>query len=425
MNSKEKAVVILSIALATPISLFSYAETGLPISIAVSILGCFLVPKYRNHKVGIAYVSAISLSFLAFLYSSIAVAGEIKIAPVISVVFFFMPAGSFFLGAFVMDSKEKLSLFIKTYSYFFLGSFFLYVTSVLLFNNAVVRSEGTMNGSILGMPIYGAYGVHSFVAFLFVSFFIVQESYNKYDYINNIVYHSFILLFLYITIFSLSREAIIGLIILLFFYIKDWVTERKKNLPRIYRYVAPICLIILVYLRFEDIAYVWGTRLDQSLASSDVDDLSSGRFSLVYLAIEQFLKNPFFGTGFYGYSLYENQLSGFEDGLAGWSTHYYILTALWKMGSLPFSCYLLFWLFALSYQRTEKNSHIRSVYFNRMLLMSWIVLNQFWDALLVPNVMGVIMFVAGGYYGIYHQDKKIRKNGLTSKKTGFIIHNDS
>jgi hypothetical protein len=424
MSSKEKAVVILAIALSAPVSLFSYAETGLPISILVSVLGCFLVPRYRNHRVGIAYVSAISLSFLAFIYSSVVVAGEIKIAPVISVVFFFMPAGSFFLGASIINSKEKLSLFIKTYSYFFLGFFFLYVASVLLLHNATVRTEGTMNGSILGMPIYGAYGVHSFVAFLFVSFFIVQESHNKYSYISNVIYHTFILLFLYITIFSLSREAIVGLAILLFFYIKDWITKRKKNVPKIYRYIAPICLVVLIFFRFEDVFYVWETRLTQSLSSSDINDLSSGRLSLVYLAIEQFLKNPFFGTGFYGYSLYESQISGFEDGLSGWSTHYYILTALWKMGSLPFFCYLLFWLFALSYQRIEKDSHIRSVYFNRMLLMSWVVLNQFWDALLVPNVMGVIMFVAGGYYGIYHQDKKILKNGLTSGKTHLITHND-
>jgi O-Antigen ligase len=423
MSGKEKSIVILAIALAAPVSLFSYSETGLPISILVSIIGCCLVPRYRNHKVAIAYVAAISLSFLAFLYSSLVVAGEIKITPAISVVFFFLPAGSFFLGAFVIDSQDKISLFVKIYSRFFLGFFFLYVANVVFLNNAIVRTEGTMNGSILGMPIYGAYGVHSFIAFLFVSFFIVQESYNKYSYISNAVYHIFILTFLYITVFSVSREAMIGLSILLLFYIRDWIT-RKKNVPKIYRYFAPICLIIIIFFRFEDISYVWETRLIQSFSSSDANDLSSGRLSLVMLAIEQLLRNPFFGTGFYGYSLYENQISGFEDGLAGWSTHYYVLTALWKMGGIPFLFYILFWKFALGYQRLEKNSHLRSIYFNRMLLMTWIVLNQFWDALLVPNVMGVIMFIAGGYYGVYHQEKKNHSNRLLAGRINLFADKD-
>jgi O-Antigen ligase len=424
MSGREKSIVIIAVALAAPISLLTYFETGLPISILVSILGCCLVPRYRNHKVGLAYVAAIALSFLAFLYSSLLVAGEIKFAAAISVIFFFLPAGSFFLGAFTINSQDKMSLFIKIYSRFFLGFFFLYVASIVFLDNGTVRTEGTMNGSILGLSIYGAYGVHSFIAFLFVSFFIVQESYNKYNYISNSVYHIFVLMFLYITVFSLSREAIVGLAALLFFYIKDWITQ-KRSVPKIYRYFAPICLIIIIYFRFEDISYVWETRLTQSLESSDINDLSSGRFSLVELAIEQFLRNPFFGTGFYGYSLYGNQIAGFEDGLAGWSTHYYILTALWKMGGVPFFCYILFWIFALSYQRIEKDSRLRSIYFNRMLLMTWIVLNQFWDALLVPNVMGVIMFVAGGYYGVYYQDKKSRSNRLLTGKANLVADKES
>lgn len=405
--SKKINIPIVASLLAIPIPLFSYGDTGLPLSIIVSICGFLLVPFYGKDKVTVTYMLAILLATFGAVFNSIFILGDLKYNSIVSVLFFFLPAASFFLGFRIISTEEDFRVFIRSYVWVFLAWFFYYFLSIVFLHNGIVRDAGTMNGSILGIEVYGAYGVHSFIAFLIVSFFFIQQSYNEYKDINSVVYYSFILCWSFVIILSLSREAIVSLLFIASLYAKDQLTN-VKNIPILNRYFISIVMLFIAFMSYDLVMQSWGTRLDQSSAaidSADLNDLSSGRGTLVLLAIEQFFRNPFFGTGFAGYTLYGERIPGYED-LSGWSTHYYILTALWKMGSIPFVFYVNFWFQALSYRKNKYALTKRSVYFNRSLIITWLILNQFWDALMVPNVMGVIMFIAGGYYGISNSNKK-------------------
>jgi O-antigen ligase len=140
-----------------------------------------------------------------------------------------------------------------------------------------------------------------------------------------------------------------------------------------------------------------------ALIEGRIDDFSNGRLSLAQEAVSDVVKDPLFGTGFYGFQLQ----SDFFDVVS--SPHNQYLTAVWKMGILPGIFYLMFLYRSFRNLYILKLRHKQSkLYAGLWILMSVYILVfcMVWDVLLVPLIGSFIMFLLGGIARIYriHSD---------------------
>jgi O-antigen ligase len=148
---------------------------------------------------------------------------------------------------------------------------------------------------------------------------------------------------LYLLIGSLSREAILGIIIFIIMSIFKLFKSRK-----IYAISFTIALlalgIIIAYIYRDWLSVSWSTKLQTSINSiieGDLDTFSSGRMLLYKTAISDLSHNPILGTGFHGFQLYNTYIT--DDVIAtNHSPHNQYLTAIWKMGLWAGIFYLLF-----------------------------------------------------------------------------------
>ena len=188
---------------------------------------------------------------------------------------------------------------------------------------------------------------------------------------------------------SLSRELVIGLIIFYSFFLK------KK-----YGYIKSIIIVVLVglFIYFfgrdlvDKVLFTWETKINMSTSAQDLNELSSGRLDLQFLALNQIVNNPLFGTGFQGFSLDYLNYKGY-DNLEGWSTHIYFLTVLWKMGFIAFTffCFFLYRINKIVFKSVSLTKEDKSIYL--VFIIALFIINLFWDALLAPNIIILFMFI--------------------------------
>ncbi|HEX8576505.1 MAG TPA: O-antigen ligase family protein, partial [Flavobacterium sp.] len=383
----------ISFLLVFPIDLNQQVTGGidLPISMILIIpsLKYFLLTKNKS-KINLEL--SIILSILGILIIQVLFTSY-TLRPYLSFIFFFLPILSYFYSIRIIRNEISLLTFLKFLSINIIIFTVFYFASILLQFNGVVRDEGTLNGNFLGLKLAGVYGVHTLGAQLFIFIFILIFNLiiNK----PNILFRIFsvisCLILLYIILMSLSRELVLGLIIFFGFLLV------KK-----YGYIKSFTILTflsgLIYLGFSNLInsiwQVWETKISVGKEATNLNELSSGRLDLQYLAITQLITNPFFGTGFQGYLLNYKSYKGYET-LEGWSTHIYFLTALWKMGIIAFTFYSLFFLKILKdvfkYKYLDYNS--KSIFI--AFIISFLIVNLFWDALLAPNIMILFMFIIG------------------------------
>lgn len=393
VDVRHLIIYMLTTLMALPLVGFSYGEVAMPIAWLVALYG-FVVALVKFRVEMLYLLGAILFSVVAVLSNSTFVTGELSIHPFLSVFYFFFPVFGYFAGRYLVNNDFNFYLFLKAYTNIFLFFIFIFSLSVFIFFGGMVRTEGEINGWFFWLPIYGLYGVHSFVAFLFVSYYIIVHFYRTFSGVSLLRFRLFIFVFLWLTIFSLSREGVLGLVVVFMFMGKD-ILKRNPIVFVMGSISALLLMSVLAYLGWSSLEGVWSTRIDgmaSAIERGDLDELSSGRLTLYFLAVEQFLKNPLFGNGFYGFQLYNQSFGEYTD-LTGWSPHNYLLTSIWKMGVLPLIFFAGFWICIIKSVFKRVSNDERRLVFRMLIVLG--LLNMFWDAFLVPNVMILFSFFLG------------------------------
>lgn len=437
LNRSRKLVVkqnrlpllIFIFLLGTPISIFTLLDNELPLStvaIVLSVPFLFFVPNIRE-KVFLA--CAFILAFVAILFTYFFVADVPTLRPLISLVFFFQPYLLFFPGYVLVKTEDDLRFVISKFAALFVW-ISIAITLGLFLEGQPVRTvqlkeladgaiiEGSaLAGDLLGFPLYGTWGVHSLADF-YVTMFAVIILWLFFG--SNLTWRSILFysaggLFAgYLVLGSVYREAILGVIFLMILIALAVLTKPKRLSLLITLGVFVIVGAIIVWVVYQDRLVeqmaTFNIILERSLIAvetRDIDMLVSGQLSLVWYALLDILRNPIFGTGFYGYSLYGIERIAMAGSEAASSTHNQYLTAIWKMGLLPAAFYFCFLGSCLLNLYKLKRSKQSSLFVGLWILMLVyaLVLCMAWDVLLVPLIGSFITFLLGCATGIYYENR--------------------
>jgi len=384
---------------------------GIPLSDIACVMGIYFIFLTRSSAdKALIYILLVSC-LLSILVNTIFINRDFSTQPFLSLAYFIRPIAVFFVGYNIIRSGVDLDRFIKYFSVVFSIFIIAVFANLIIYYGGVVRTDGILNGTFFALNIFGTYGVHSLVAFYFLGFsFVLSRLFFCYSAINVLwrsIYVVVILIVLYFFIFSLSREIIVGLLFFSLLIFRKYILRSRLFLKYCF---AVIILIYIAYaiLPLDLILSTWDTRFSVTLDSinnGSLDDLSSGRIELYRLAINQILSNPLFGNGFFGFQLYNISFGQYDD-LTGWSPHNYYLTVIWKMGFIAASVYFLF------FYRGLKRFYVLTKFFPKYLPIWWalltflVVINQVWDAFLVPNVLSIIMFLFGATTSILERTSR-------------------
>lgn len=382
---------IVTLFLVFPISIMQSDDSNIALPISLLLipfsLKSFIFFVDNNKKYLI-------LSVLCSLFSVVFI-GAYKdfhsFKPYLSMIFFYVPIVFYFWSNMLVLTEDELDKVLRYFSFNIITFTLIYFYSIFTEYSGHVRYDSNMNGDIFGLKLVGAYGIHTLGAHLFVLMFILLFAlYRKVNgKLMNILSVIAILLFVYGIVMSLSRELVLGLIICYtILAIKKWGWIKASV-------IIFLCSSIFVYIFIDLIEFVlriWETKIAFS-KTTDLNELSSGRLDLQFLALEQIKNNPIFATGFQGYGLNYTSYKGYDD-LEGWSTHIYLLTALWKMGILAFAFFLYFFYRIIRKVKVSHlNENVKNLFW--IFIITFFIVNLFWDALLAPNIMMIFVFIIG------------------------------
>lgn len=364
---------------------------ALPISLLLIIpsFQYFLFKKDRNKN-------SLILSMLFSLLGIVVIQffnNSFTFKPYFSFIYLFTPMFVYFLSTNIIKDDKSFLLCLKYLSINIIIFSLCFFSSIFLKYNGIIREEGTLNGDFFGLKITGVFGVHTLGTqfFIFVYILIHNLFRNKLRWVFKILSIVTIIILIYIIIMSLSRELVLALLI--FF---PFLLVKKYGYIKSFGIILAFCFFI--YFGFSNLIHgilsAWETKIAFSNDAKDLNELSSGRLDLQYLAFNQLINNPIFGTGFQGYTLNYASYVGYEN-LDGWSTHIYFLTVLWKMGIIAFVSYIAFLYTIIKTTYYSNKMEKSEKYLFLVFIVSFVIINLFWDALLAPNIMILFIFLLG------------------------------
>lgn len=321
-------------------------------------------------------------------------AKDFSLTPLASLLFFFAPASFYFLGREKVKSVHELIYFLRASLWAAVVLVFSLFCSIFIFGDGVVRTDGVMNGSFFSFTLSGSYGIHSLAAHFFligaVVVYYVQSGFaSKLEKALSLVVLAFLM---YMMIFSLSREIVLALS-----FVGVVTLFRRFTVLQASAFLIATGIMLYAFggaLVSPDSA--WATRILQTTAADNLNDLTSGRIELQILAIRQIFQSPLTGTGFHGYTLNYLSSESYDD-LSGWSTHIYYLTTVWKMGVVAAFFYFCFLYQSVSgsLRSSSRNFSNATGFYLTTLIAFLFLVNMAWDALLSTNVMGLFAFFLG------------------------------
>lgn len=388
-------VILPAIALSVPIAPLAFNGVDIPISDFVCLVGIFLSVKYANLLFTKLLYLSIFLSFIAGVIVAAFVAPTIELRPLLSIAYFFKPYFALFVALYVIRGREDIRTIFRTLGYASAVTLVSVLISIVVVHGGIVREESVLNGSILGLPVYGAYGVNSLAVFYLLLYFIVLfwKQVDALTLQEKVVRLFSLCVLSYLIFFSLSREAILGYVVLQFFFVVQSNAHRSSKVALLVLGVVAVTLI----MSLDVTTAIWEAKIKQvveAVQESDLDKLSSGRVGLYIATLDQVRKNFVFGTGFHGYQLYTDSLYGF-DTVEGLSPHNQYLTSIWKMGLIPaipyfFALYSLFRMTGLLRGTRTYSSLVA------LLFVVFFILANVWDVLIIPNFAALLFFLWGG-----------------------------
>lgn len=391
----------------------------LDVEVPLSALAClasvpfyFLIPNIREK---FFITAAFFLSVISVLFNAVFISRNVGAAPFLSLVYFFSPYLLFFSGYRLVRSDEDMSFALRWFSVVFALVSFVVVSGIFT-AGGTVRVEGELLGSLLGMKLYGTYGVNSLAVF-FATMFAVMVIHVFYGErrldIAAVPYLLGMAGLLFLLIGSLSREAILGCGLFVFLSIL-YLMRRDLVLGLLLGGIVAALGYVVLDRYGEAIGLIWSSKLgvgSSALGEGDLDAFSSGRITLYRYAVKDILRDPVFGNGFHGFFLHISPGLHAEAITENNSPHNQFLTAVWKMGVVAGTFYLLFLyrcmknLFLL--HRSERNTAMYTgLWF--LMLVYILVFCSFWDVLLVPLIGMFLMFLLGGVARIHSMERLSR-----------------
>ncbi|MFM1946673.1 MAG: hypothetical protein RL207_956 [Bacteroidota bacterium] len=400
-NYLSKTILLLSsFLLIIPIDILQSVDeqSGLPICLILLSFSPFFFLNRRDKDV--TYLWLVILFCLISILSVSLFYGVIPVKALFSLAYLLLPVLGYYVALVLINNNLDFIFFYKWSSIFSILLSLSLIYSIFIIGDGNVRIEGTFQGDFFGFKLSGAYGVHSLGAHYFILIFLIffyLLLVDKISFIFRVLCILSILTYLYLIIFSLSRELVLALFLFFLTY-SLYKFKLTKTLFLI------LCTVFLLYIFGKDLIDVfmlaWESKLMSTSGASNLNDFSSGRIDLQVLAIKQIIADPFFGTGFNGYTLDYKSYKNYNN-LEGWSTHIYYLTCIWKMGLIAFFFYIFFW-FSVLKKMFKHNYSIKRNALKLLLIfvVSMLFINMFWDAFLAPNVMALFSFLCGSIISI-------------------------
>lgn len=382
----------LALLLALPLSILKYEQTGIPISDLVCLLGIIFFLRNIYSRQAIALMMSIIFAFIS-AYIGIIFYNLSPARVMGSLVFLFKPCFAYFVGRSLFAEAENRELFFRYFTWIVVLLIFSIIYSVGTSYDFVVRDDGVLNGDFWGLPLFGAYGVNSLAAFYVLSSagLIYRLMYLKDSLNSSILIYISLAIVSILILASLSRMAILGLVVLLGGF----------ALARFRKEILSGILISLVFLIIGSFVVSWvyqSGMLDAKLqqivngfTQGNYNYISSGRFDLYIAAIHQLALTPLWGASFGGYEAFYANLSGY-DSISGLSPHNQYIALFWKMGLPAAIGYIAFLLFSVKESLSDNRFRSWNIILSVMVLL---VFCNLWDVLLIPNFAALYYFYLG------------------------------
>lgn len=389
--------ILIPLFLSIPIAIFSIDDIEIPLSDIVLVIGFifFIINSNRKSAVYLYVVSV--FAFLSVAWIQFSVGESTGLRPYFSAIFFLKPLFAYFAAKAIVKSDLDCTLVLKTMGFSMSISVLLIFLDVVINHYGLPRAESSINGTILGIPQYASYGVNSAASYYFVMFSIILYSlvnFSSQPWVRRLKFVS-LLCCTYLILGSLSRETILAFLLFLVLY----VSARRNYI----KYMLIICSVVGSGLLWH---FFSGSELNASfleakvaqivegLESGDYNSISSGRFDLYAVAINQWVRSPLFGTGFHGYPLFSD-LINFDFEPEGLSPHNQYLTTLWKGGILFFVAYYGYVIFLLRQSRLFEPSPKGGDLMVSFYICIFLIMANVWDVLMVANFGAAFFFLLG------------------------------
>lgn len=409
--SRAILTVVAAICFALPLKMAGVGEFEIPLAMVMVVLGLpalFTLPKIENGKV---LLSAMGLAMLSLCVWDLSPQSENSFRPYFSYTFFFIPFVTYALGYSVIRKREEFRRFVSLCS--FLGALAGIGMAITIWRLGIpVRMEGVIQGSLLGLPLYATYGVNTlaiteFVMFAFIWTDLVFSKSPKMVFV--LVKLAGLACLTALILLSLSRGGTLSLAV---FVVLTFGALLLRNPQKAVIILAAFVVGgMYIVARYGDVVTTaWSVRFSQSATAADegdVNDLTSGRLTLVNSAVGDVLDNPLFGVGFTGFHTGRENFSQLDAQNS--SPHDQYLTMVWKPG-VPAGLLLIWFVIrnvgALG--RLRKKGEHAGIFSGLwcMTLAMLLIAALTWDVLLVPNLGAWMMFIFGAASSIEHRERQ-------------------
>ena len=389
--------ILLPLCLSLPVAIFAIGGVDIPLSDVVLIFGLVIFLFNSNTKAARYLYILFILALLSVVMTQLSEDVSMGVRPYLSALFFLKPLLGYFAARGIIKKPSDAYAILHAMGFWMAVSLVLIFFDVVINYSGVPRADSFMNGSVLGLPLYASYGVNSAACFYFMMFVVVLyscASNTDRSFLN--VFKIFSLIAgIYLMIGSLSREVILAFLMFagLFFM------RHRGYIKYLYVFFSIIAAMIAIYTFPDNLfdASFLDAKVNQivdGFASGDLNHVSSGRFDLYTVALNQWLRNPLFGNGFHGYLLHPDLII-FDIDPEGLSPHNQYLTVLWKGGLLFFIAYFYYVLLLLQKSRMFFDKRRPEYLLGIFYLCTFVVLLNLWDALMVPNFGAAFFFLLG------------------------------
>jgi len=388
---------VLPLCLSLPIAIFAIGDVEIPLSDVVLVFGLVFFLLNSNTKAARYLYVVFILALLSVVIKQISEDVSMGLKPYFSVIFFLKPLLGYFAARGIIKNLADSNAVLRVMSFWMAVSLLLIFLDVIINYSGVPRADSVMNGSILGLPQYASYGVNSAACFYFVMFVVVLYScaINLEKRLLNVFKMTALVAGTYLILGSLSREVILAFLLFagLFF------VSQRGHVKYLFVFVSIISATVAFYFLPDDLfnSSFLDAKIRQvvdGFSSGDFNHVSSGRFDLYEVALNQWLRSPIFGNGFHGYLLYPDLII-FDMEPEGLSPHNQYLTVLWKGGGAFFVAYFAYVFFLVRKSGIFSGERQPEYLLGLFYVCTFILLANLWDVLMVANFGAVFFFLLG------------------------------
>lgn len=414
-GARKAMLDLVVLCLAVPVTIGRVFGVEIPLSEVVVLTAIpfyFVTPMTREKGL---LTAAIAASILAlFGAEAMGLDREVR-PPLLSLAYFYLPYLPFFAGYKLVRDVTDLNRIVRLMAWISVAVAVV-VTLSIVASGEPVRVErvedvlgvptlgATLNGSLLGMPLYARWGVISLAVYYgtMLEVILVRLWYLRPPGVFGVTAHIVgAACVAYLVVGSLSRTVILGLLVFVLVMAGDAMRQSGRRGVVL---TLGICAAASLWvwtsvggLSGESTLSLEIRRHRETLESGDIEAFSTGRLTLATAAIADLARSPLTGSGFHGF-----------DPKVEWnnsSPHNQYLTALWKMG-FPAAVFY----FAFLYRCLRNLNRLRKTHRSTPAVTGLfaIVLSyalgfcMTWDVLLVPLTGSLVMFLLGATTKSYY-----------------------